>query len=47
MTAAEALERFERWFKRAGHWIYVDREQAMRVWRERGIEGLPPWKGDR
>jgi hypothetical protein len=36
-----AMQRFEKWFQRQGHWIYVSREQAVETWKMRGIEGLP------
>ena len=41
-AAEAAMERFEYWFRQHGHWIYRDRQQALKTWQTRGIEGLPP-----
>lgn len=42
-TEAEALDVFDRWYKRDGHWIYSSREKALHTWKTRGIDGLPEW----
>lgn len=35
------LERFARWFRTEGHWIYGTQDEALSMWLRRGIEGLP------
>ena len=44
-TAAQA-EAFKRWFSAAGHWVYEYRPEAVRVLRERGINGRPRWTAE-
>jgi len=34
-----AADSFRRWFEATGHWVYEYRAKAVRVWRERGIDG--------
>jgi len=41
MNNAAAWERFERWFRADGHWIYRSREHAIDTWKRIGINGLP------
>jgi hypothetical protein len=38
--AADA-QAFRRWYEQHGHWIYEGRAEAVRVWREHGINGRP------
>ena len=40
-TKAEAVQAFNSWWKRWGHWIYT-RAAAADAWHRIGIEGLPP-----
>ena len=34
---------FAHWFSSTGHWVYEYRAEALRVWRERGINNLPDY----
>ena len=41
--AVARVDAFSRWYRWHGHWIYGTRKEALRTWRERGIEGLPDY----
>jgi len=41
VTPAEKAEAFKQWYSAQGHWVYDSRAEAVRVWRERGINGRP------
>lgn len=41
MNSTARFERFEKWFKADGHWIYQSRAEAFDQWATNGIEGLP------
>ena len=43
VKAQKAADCFKFWFERQGHWVYEYRAEAVRVWRERGIEGRPDY----
>ncbi len=35
------VERFDRWYRQDGHWIYPSRDAAMNQWLGKGIETMP------
>lgn len=41
----DAWEIFDRWWQRDGHWVYSSREEAVDMWKKRGIHSLPPYPG--
>lgn len=40
-TDQQRADMFRAWYEWTGHWVYNGRANAVRVWRERGIEGRP------
>lgn len=41
LTHQQRADMFRAWYSTQGHWVYSGRADAMRVWRERGINGRP------
>jgi hypothetical protein len=37
----DRADQFANWYKWSGCWVYGNRANALRVWSERGIIGLP------
>lgn len=37
----QAAAEFVHWFETMGHWVYDYRAEAVRVWKQWGIEGRP------
>lgn len=41
LTDQQRADLFRNWYSAQGHWVYDGRADAVRVWRERGINGRP------
>jgi hypothetical protein len=41
LTDQERANAFRGWYEAQGHWVYDGRADAVRTWRERGINGRP------
>lgn len=41
MNAQKTADCFKYWFSQSGHWVYEYRAEAVRVWKQWGIEGHP------
>jgi hypothetical protein len=35
---------FDYWFNWHGHWIYPSKDDALRIWKTRGIDGLSDYQ---
>lgn len=43
----KAWHHFDYWYNWHGHWMHDNKEQAIKSWETRGINGLPDYPGER
>ena len=43
----KAWAHFDYWFNWHGHWMFADKEKAIKCWSTWGIDGLPDYPGKR
>ena len=41
MIDQQRADMFRSWYSSTGHWVYNGRADAVRTWREHGINGRP------